>query len=696
MSNPDNSRIRELEAEILALRQELERQTSQASEARARADSLADACHDLVVPLSLIAAPLEGMLSVGALPAHMRQGLRRMQRNAMRMGRLLDQVLWLARALGGALVVQPEPVDVARLLFELVDDARGVAKARGLALTFRCEPESIIVRIDGLLVERMVLGLLGYSLERTPRGGSVAIALLPGHERVEVRVTDTGPALQEDECARMFERLPGPGERGLHGHADWGPGLAVVGTITRLMGGEITAAPEGAAGTTFTARVPAEACADEPASKRRAPSVRDFVAGSAERVRAASARDIGLHADDVSRPRMLLVEDDEEVWSYMEDLFADELDVVAVMDSASALAAVQARAFEVVIADIKRPEESGYDIVRAFKQNPLLAHIPLILITAPGASQAALGLDMGADDHLTWPLEPAELRARVHAARRTAELQRRLCDASYRAGMAEMASELIHEVGGAMARVNKSLAVLEEQIEAGWAAASLDQLVRKLEQKERGLDDTRDIFHLPVYLNSVARQLASEQQIMAAEVSALKARFAHIAEVVHAQNDLAQHGGVTEMVVPGALIDAALELCADELAEARITVQREEADMPPIGIDRPRVVHILAHLIDSARKSLIEVERPDTQITIKTQYIDGARLVISVTDNGQGLDSEALARIFEPGSATGRGIGFYAIAEVASELGGTLLCESQGPGQGATFTLELPFTPIAR
>ncbi len=116
--------------------------------------------------------------------------------------------------------------------------------------------------------------------------------------------------------------------------------------------------------------------------------------------------------------------------------------------------------------------------------------------------------------------------------------------------------------------------------------------------------------------------------------------------------------------------------------------------MPPILVDRHKLLQILVNLLSNARHALMESGREDKVLTLRIE--PGARqdrLRIAVSDNGVGIPAENLHRLFSQGFTTkksGHGFGLHISALAAAEMGGTLTCESAGSGHGATFSLELP------
>jgi signal transduction histidine kinase len=201
---------------------------------------------------------------------------------------------------------------------------------------------------------------------------------------------------------------------------------------------------------------------------------------------------------------------------------------------------------------------------------------------------------------------------------------------------------------------------------------------------------------LPEYLLTVSRQLAEEHATMWQELQSLTKNVDHIRSVVTMQQENARFVGVVEEVTLPELLDDALRLHATSLEKLGIQVRREYAPVPPLRVDRHKLLQILVNLLSNARHALVESPGPDKQLTLRVTPQPQARLRIEVADNGMGITPEHLARIFTLGFTTkqnGHGFGLHASALAAREMAGSLTCTSPGPGQGATFTIDLPLTP---
>ena len=133
------------------------------------------------------------------------------------------------------------------------------------------------------------------------------------------------------------------------------------------------------------------------------------------------------------------------------------------------------------------------------------------------------------------------------------------------------------------------------------------------------------------------------------------------------------------------------------LSLERIQVERRLAPLPPVLIDKHKVLMILVNLISNAKYAMDDTPAEQRILTVKLDVPVPDRVRIEVQDNGMGISQELLTRIFQYGFTTrkeGHGFGLHSSAVAAQELGGSLAVHSDGPGKGATFTLELPYQPI--
>ena len=158
------------------------------------------------------------------------------------------------------------------------------------------------------------------------------------------------------------------------------------------------------------------------------------------------------------------------------------------------------------------------------------------------------------------------------------------------------------------------------------------------------------------------------------------------------QQSYARISGVKEIINLNELVEDGLRMNEDALHHHQVEVIREFEDVPLVNVDKHPILQILLNLFRNAKHACDESRRDDKQIKVRVAKGDG-RVKISVTDNGVGIAPENLTRIFNHGFTTrrnGHGFGLHSGALAAKEMGGSLTAHSDGPGQGATFTLELP------
>jgi PAS domain S-box-containing protein len=291
-----------------------------------------------------------------------------------------------------------------------------------------------------------------------------------------------------------------------------------------------------------------------------------------------------------------------------------------------------------------------------------------------------------------------DVTSRREAESRLGELHRSLMEASRKAGMAEIATGVLHNVGNTLNSVNVSATLVAERLHnsrlvgliraAELLQANAAHLHTFLTEDEKGQV-------LPEYLLTVSRQLAKEHERMLTEVKALTKNVEHIKSVVSMQQEHARFAGTVEQVTVCELIDDALRLHATSFERLGIQVRRDYSPVPPVLADRHKLLQILVNLLSNARHALLESGRPDKLLTLSISAQPGARLHIAVADNGIGIAPEHLSRVFTQGFTTkrnGHGFGLHVSALAAEEMKGSLTCRSAGRDQGAIFIIELPLT----
>jgi PAS domain S-box-containing protein len=320
------------------------------------------------------------------------------------------------------------------------------------------------------------------------------------------------------------------------------------------------------------------------------------------------------------------------------------------------------------------------------------------------------------DGHITWALSSKmplygghgeivgtfgiskDITAFKEAEAKVEELHKELLQTSRQAGMAEVATSVLHNVGNVLNSVNVSATLLLDSAKRsnvsylGKAVALLNEHIADLAPFLANDPKGRQ---LPGYLTRVSEELGKEQQRAITELESLRQNIEHIKEIVAMQQNYANVSGVVETVKVTDLVEDALRMNAGALARHEIALAREFSEVPMITVDKHKVLQVLVNVIRNAKYACDESGRKDKQIRINVSRRD-QWVCVAVTDNGVGIPEENKTRIFNHGFTTrkdGHGFGLHSGALATSELGGTLTAHSDGVGQGATFTLELPLEP---
>ena len=275
-----------------------------------------------------------------------------------------------------------------------------------------------------------------------------------------------------------------------------------------------------------------------------------------------------------------------------------------------------------------------------------------------------------------------------------------LVEASRLAGMAEVATNVLHNVGNVLNSINVSASLVDEQIRTS-RVVDVGRLAKLLmehtEDRVAFLTSDAKGQKIPDFIGQLAEKLGFEHAAMVLEISSLRRNVEHVKEIIAVQQSYARVAGVFETIQVTDLLEDALRMNAGSLARHEVKVVRDFKALPTICTDKHKVLQILINLVRNAKYACDESGRSDKQIMMQAANGEGW-VRIAVIDNGVGIPPENLTRIFSHGFTTrkdGHGFGLHSGALVAKELGGSLFVQSDGHGLGAAFTLELPIQPPA-
>ncbi len=290
-------------------------------------------------------------------------------------------------------------------------------------------------------------------------------------------------------------------------------------------------------------------------------------------------------------------------------------------------------------------------------------------------------------------------RAILESERQRELLHAKLMDASRQAGMAEVATTVLHNVGNVLNSVNVSASVIERRLQES-KLPGLSKAVELLDQ-HRGelasfLQNDQRGRQLPDYLAKLASLLGQEHTELSSEIDALQRSLEHIQSVVTAQQEHARGALVCVPVRLDEVVEEALRLNSIALERHGITIVRDFGPGPTFDADKHKLLQILVNLVSNAKKAMRQNGDRPKLLTVRTRVErrdEQDTAVVEVIDNGIGIEQDHLRKMFSHGFTTwsdGHGFGLHGAANDAKLMSGSLTVHSDGPELGACFRLSLP------
>ncbi|OKH56305.1 histidine kinase [Calothrix sp. HK-06] len=423
---------------------------------KAKTTFFSNVSHEFRTPLTLMLSPLEDMVAEDAeLTQQQRQILELVHRNGLRLLKLVNTLLDFSRIEAGRVQAVYDKTDLATLTRELASVFRSAIEKAGLQLIINC-PQYIEAYVDQQMWEKVVLNLISNAFKFT-FVGEIEVALHAIGDNIELKVRDTGIGIPTTELPHLFERfyrVEGAKGRSLEGS---GIGLSLVQELVKLHGGDIHVESIVNKGTCFTVSIK-RGYAHLPADRIGAistlastalgatPYVEEALRWLPQTVESAdlkvlsqlqtthtdviNRRDVinksgktsGLH---VSTLRILLADDNTDMREYVKRLLEENYIVEAVGDGIEALTAIRQQVPDLVLTDIMMPRLDGFGLLRELRANSDTTDIPIIMLSARAGEESRVeGMEAGADDYLVKPFSARELRVRVAATLKLAQLRK--------------------------------------------------------------------------------------------------------------------------------------------------------------------------------------------------------------------------------------------------------------------------------
>ena len=386
--------------------------------------------HELRTPLTLIAGPVEQVLKNDKLPADAREQLVVVERNTNRMLRLVNQILDFRKIQNKKMKMQVQQLNVVAFVRKIMDNFESVAEEHNIDFLFQTEKEALNLWVDADKFEKIVFNLLSNAFKYTPNGKMITVFIREDEGTVSVGVQDQGIGIAENKRKSLFVRFENLVDKNIFNQASSGIGLSLVKELVEMHKATISVDSRLGEGSCFKVDFlkgkehyssSVEFILEDSAAPLSMERIVD-IANSSLQTEAAivDAPDLEVSAakeeagESSSKELMLLVEDNQELRSFLRSIFASTYRVVEASEGMEGWSKALKYLPDIIISDVMMPEKDGIEMTRELRADMTTSHIPIILLTAKTTIESKLeGLEYGADDYITKPFSATYLQARV-------------------------------------------------------------------------------------------------------------------------------------------------------------------------------------------------------------------------------------------------------------------------------------------
>jgi len=371
--------------------------------------------HEIRTPLTLIAAPLESLISSDASDRETRQHLQTMRRNVNRLLLLVNQLLEFRKQQSGHANVKAAKGDFIEFIQEIILSFKEFARQKSIDLTFDHQAETAELWFDRDMMEKVFFNLLSNAFKFTGEGGKVRVLVEEEENQVKVTVEDNGKGIAKEDLPFVFDRFYKFDSDYTGSQLGSGIGLALTKSLVKLHHGQIAVESEPRQYTRFVLILPKGAA--HFTGEQVVPDFRnsdDVTRYQASELRGpAKIREVPRELEP-DATTLLLVEDNEGVRHYLKEIFYNKYHILEAGNGREGLSLAKDESPDLIISDIMMPEVDGIEFCRQVKTSIETSHIPVILLTARTSLLFCYeGLDIGADDYITKPFNPTLLEKRV-------------------------------------------------------------------------------------------------------------------------------------------------------------------------------------------------------------------------------------------------------------------------------------------
>jgi signal transduction histidine kinase len=293
----------------------------------------------------------------------------------------------------------------------------------------------------------------------------------------------------------------------------------------------------------------------------------------------------------------------------------------------------------------------------------------------------------------------AEIEERKQLELKNASLNDQLVTAARYAGMADIAASMLHNIGNALNSVRVSVGVLHEKLNQSRMSSLMD-IVKMMQEHQQDLgqfieSDPKGKL-IPEYLTKLAQIWEEDCDVISKEIFSLNHNIEIIHTIVTNQSTLTTTFEISQEVVVSDLVNEALTLNRYLFQNDYVQIVRDYSPIEPATLDKVKLLQVLTNLIKNGIEAMQGTPADHMKLTVRIKPLSEAHFIIQVKDIGHGILPENKGKIFTQGFTTktnGHGIGLHASAIAIGEMGGKCTFDSEGEGQGATFSIILPYQP---
>jgi signal transduction histidine kinase len=666
----------------------------------------ANISHELRTPLTLLLAPLETLLHRFSRPldAESRSLLGTMHANGMRLLKLINDLLDLVRLESGVMHVKQEPLELLEFVKGLSSSARQVADDKRLKLETFVDQELGTVLTDRDKLEKIVLNLVFNALKFTPAGGTVSLRAEKQGGEMVLLVRDTGMGISAKNLPHVFDRFWQADDSARRKYQGVGIGLALVKELVEIQNGKVTVESEEGRGTTFTVRLPyqkADAAAmtkvaEEAAAAATAAKTIADAGGSvtsqewlsnlyrrAELFPAMTPlqetlRPVEPARNGDNRPSLLVADDEPDMLRFLKSQLDPHYRVLEAVDGQQAVDKAGQFLPDIILLDMMMPEKDGLQACREIRARNSTQTIPVILLTARADEETKLAaLGAGASDFLSKPFSTTELHVRIKNLVESHQYQIKL----------SKQNQVLESTIDQLKETETLLVQTEKMVSLGrMSAGIIHEINNPLNYATTGL------FTLRKKGSLLAPDQRAEYEDILKDVEEgigrVKSIVTDLKTFTHPDTEQVDYVDAT------AMITSALRFLSNEWKD-RVEIRQILAPGLLIRGNRNKLLQVFVNLLQNSLDALKRKSFTDEKPAISIESaLAGGKAVVTIRDNGEGIEAATLDKIFDPFFTTkdvgeGMGLGLTICYRIIQEYDGHISVRSER-GKFCEFKLEFP------